>query len=204
MSDDPKPVPRGADSTSLTLLQRARAQDAEAWERMHRLYRPFVLYWCSRKGVKGEDCDDVAQEVFRVASLGLEKFRLDRPGDSFRGWLRGITRNMVLEHFRRTHRGVQAVGGSDALWNLHQVPDAELERDEDDSVEELSQLHRRALEMVRCEFEDRTWQMFYRTTIEGASPKEVADEMGVSSAAVRQAKSRILRRLKEEVGDILD
>jgi len=40
--------------------------------------------------------EDVAQEVFRVAAASIEKFRRERPGDSFRGWLRGITRNFTL------------------------------------------------------------------------------------------------------------
>jgi RNA polymerase sigma-70 factor (ECF subfamily) len=57
------------------------------------------------------------------------------------------------------------------------------------------------VELVRGEFEERTWQAFWLTVIDGRSTAAVAAQTGVTPAAVRQARSRILRRLKEEVGD---
>jgi RNA polymerase sigma-70 factor (ECF subfamily) len=57
--------------------------------------------------------------------------------------------------------------------------------------------------LVRDEFEQRTWQMFWLVAVENQPVATVADRFGVSSAAVRKAKSRILFRLKQEVGDIL-
>jgi DNA-directed RNA polymerase specialized sigma24 family protein len=47
------------------------------------------------------DATDVTQEVFRAVSGAIEKFRRERPGDTFRGWLRVIARNKVRHHFRR-------------------------------------------------------------------------------------------------------
>jgi len=40
--------------------------------------------------------------------------------------------------------------------------------------------------------------------VDNRAQADVAAEMGVSSAAVRQAKSRVLRRLREELGDVLE
>ena len=197
----PSNEPTPAQVTSLTLLQRVRSRDEQAWGQMYRLYRPFVLYWCVRWGVRNEDAADVTQEVFSAASSGLEGFRRDRPGDSFRGWLRGITHNRVLQHFRKAERNVLAAGGSDMLEHLNQIP---APSEKDDPPEQVGHLHRRALDLVRAEFEERSWQMFWQTAIEGRAPADVAADLGVSAAAVRQAKSRVLRRLKEEVGDLLD
>jgi RNA polymerase sigma-70 factor (ECF subfamily) len=187
--------------TSLTLLDRLRANDDTAWHVMVKLYGPLVHHWCGRGGVRGADCDDVAQEVFRAAAQGLDSFRRDRPGDSFRGWLRGITRNLVLLHFRRGGRHTPAAGGTDARMRLEAVP-AEGDPD-DDPVEELDGLRRRALELVRGEFEERTWQAFWMTVVDGRSPVDIATETGVSPAAVRMAKSRVLHRLKEAFGDLV-
>src|SRR5262249_14847420 len=82
MSDWPAP--------SLTLLQRARARQPAAWERLVALYAPLVLHWCRRAGLGDADAADVFQEVFRSVSEHLNEFRRDRPGDTFRGWLRTI------------------------------------------------------------------------------------------------------------------
>jgi RNA polymerase sigma-70 factor (ECF subfamily) len=69
---------------------------------------------------------------------------------------------------------------------------------------EVSQLYRQAVEQVRGEFEERTWHMFWRTVIEGRSTAAVAEELSTTPAAVRQAKSRVLRRLKQEMGELLE
>src|SRR5262245_5033284 len=88
-----------SEPTSLTLVDRVRTRDEDAWKRLVGLYSPLVLYWCGRWGVRGEDARDVVQEVFQAVAAGIADFRRDRPGDTFRGWLRGVTRNKVLMHF---------------------------------------------------------------------------------------------------------
>src|SRR5437764_15425954 len=97
--DTPQPGSAPKGTTSLTLLQRLRANEPDAWRTMVHLYTPLVYRWAGQLGVRGADADDVLQEVFRTASTRLANFHRDRPGDSFRGWLRGITRHMSLLHF---------------------------------------------------------------------------------------------------------
>jgi RNA polymerase sigma-70 factor, ECF subfamily len=61
----------------------------------------------------------------------------------------------------------------------------------------------RALELVRRDFADQTWEAFWRVTVAGQPAAEAAAELGTSVADIRQAKSRVLRRLREELGDLL-
>src|SRR5262245_24809370 len=194
---------RPGQATSLSLLQRARANDQHAWARLTALYRPLVLFWCRQARCPNTEAEDVAQEVFAAVAVGLSAFRRDRPGDTFRGWLRGIARNQVLLYFRRNQGRPQPEGGSDALERLQEVGDP-LPDDPEGEAGEVNQLYRRAVEQVRGEFEERTWQMFWRAAVEGRSPSVLAEELGVTAAAVRQAKSRVLRRLKQEMGELLD
>ena len=202
--ETPRSTPNPRQDTSKTLLQRLRANDSEAWRIMVQLYTPLVCHWAARGGVRGTDVEDVAQEVLKAAATHMQSFRRDRPGDSFRGWLRGITHNKVLQHFRRSQRHPRGSGGTDALVQLHSVEDAAVTSDEDeDPAEELDGLRRRALELVRSEFEERTWRAFWMTVVEGRSPADIAAEMGVTPTAVRMAKSRVLRRLKETFGDLI-
>ncbi len=55
------------------------------------------------------------------------------------------------------------------------------------------------MEMVQAEFEDGTWQAFWRTTVDDVPTSVVADELEMSVNAVRLAKSRVLRRLREQL-----
>lgn len=198
-ADDPNAT------TSLTLLGRLRADDPDAWRRLVFLYGPVVRTWAARRGVTGADAEDVEQEVFRAVAGGVAGFRRDRPGDSFRGWLFGVTRNVLLAHLRRAGRETPAGGGTAARELMAAVPDPATDpADEADPPEARTALYRRGLELVRGEFEARTWDMFWAHVVDGRSPAEVAAEQGVTAAAVRQAKSRVLRRLREELGELLD
>src|SRR5262245_51842037 len=67
--------------TPLSLLERARAKDPQAWHRLVQPYQPLVRYWCARAHVPAADGEDVCQEVFAAAAAGLGQFRHDRPGD---------------------------------------------------------------------------------------------------------------------------
>ena len=154
-----------------------------------------------RAGLHGPDAEDVGQEVFAAAAAGLDGFRRDRPGDTFRGWLRGIARNHILLHFRRNHRQPHAEGGSAAWMSLQLVADP-LPGSGDDEAEELGQLYHRAMEQVRSSFEERTWQAFWLTTVVGRA-STLIKELGMSEASIRQAKCRVLRRLKQEMGELI-
>lgn len=189
--------------TSLTLLERVRGRDPAAWQRLVHLYGPLVQAWCRHWGVTGPDAEDIAQDVFQAVSVGLDDFRRDRPGDTFRGWLKGIARHKLLDHLRRRQRRPAAQGGTDAYLRFEQLadPDADLP---DDSAADLSGLYHRALELVQAEFEPKTWQAFWRVTVDGLPTAAAATELGLSGPAVRMAKSRVLRRLREEVGELVD
>jgi RNA polymerase sigma-70 factor (ECF subfamily) len=186
--------------TSSTLLERVRGRDEEAWRRLLHIYGPLVDRWCALRGVRGADADDVRQEVFRAVAAGLDGFRRDRPGDTFRGWLRVITRHKLTDHFRRLDGRPKAKGGTEAQRQLQQFAESDLP---DDTEDDLSGLYHRALELVRAEFEPKTWQAFWRTAVDGDSPADVAADLGVTPAAVRKAKSRVLLRLRQEIGDLI-
>jgi len=187
-------------ATSRSLLAGARARDAVAWERMVTLYAPLVLHWCRQWGLSPDDAADVFQDVFQSVAAHIGGFRREKDGDTFRGWLRAITRNKVNDCYRRRQREPGGVGGSEARVLLSQLPDVS-DEDGSDVVAENALLHR-ALDLVRGEFEPRTWQAFWRTAVEGRPAGEVAEELSMSAGAVRVAKSRVLHRLRAELGDL--
>ena len=218
--------------TSLSLLERVKADDQQAWQRLVDLYSPLVCHWCARWQVTGADADDVVQDVFLAVAAGIEKFQRPRravrapsapPSEprprgsvgantpsaasgeatgSFRGWLGAITRNKLRDFYERRQRQPAAQGGSDVHRLLQEIPAATLSDDASDAAQ-LSDVYHRALELIRGDFQEHTWQAFWRTAVENQTPAEVAPALGMSKVAVRQAKARVLRRLKEEVGDLI-
>jgi RNA polymerase sigma-70 factor (ECF subfamily) len=190
--------------TSLSLLQRIRNGDASGWRRVIDLYSPLVYHWCRRWGVDGADADDVLQEVFKAAAESIDTFRREREGDTFRGWLRIIARHRVLALWRGRDRRPDAAGGTEALRRLQEIPEEAAAADDPEEARQFSALVQRALGQLRGEFEPRTWQAFWRVTVDGLSAPDAAAELGMSANAVRMAKSRVLRRLREELGDLVE
>jgi RNA polymerase sigma-70 factor (ECF subfamily) len=190
-------------STSRSLIQRAIGECPQAWERLSLLYTPLVYSWCRRTGLQPHDAADVVQDVFRALLRGLKQFRHDRSGDSFRGWLWTITRNKMLDHRRAEQREPRAAGGSSAQRRFAELPDsAPEENDPAQSQAVRSELARRAMELMRQDFETTTWQAFWLTGVEGKTAAQAAETLGLSPAAVYMAKSRVLRRLREELSGL--
>lgn len=187
-------------STSETLIERVRRHDQNAWRRLVRLYGPLVYYWCRHVQLQPADLADVFQEVFRAVAVNISDFQHGARDQTFRGWLRTITRNKLNDHFRQGKKAPFAAGGSTASARWQQFVDASDDDTSAPMADERVMLVRRALSLLKSDFEERTWKAFWRTAVDGLSATEVGQELGMSSAAVRKSKSRVLRRLREELG----
>ncbi len=193
------------DSTSSSLVDRIKQRDSDAWQRLADLYSPLVYGWCRHLGVPADDAGDVLQEVFLAVARGIARYRHDREGDTFRGWLWTITQNKVRDHFRNRRAESQATGGTDAQQRLAQIPD-ELPSTwtSPPPAGQCLSPEQRAVELARAGVEDRTWQAFWRLTVEGLPAAEIAEQLGMSVAAVYKAKYRVMRLVRRELEDLVD
>jgi RNA polymerase sigma-70 factor (ECF subfamily) len=194
-------APDASLSTSLSLVDRVKARDPVAWARFATLYGPLIYHWCRRSGLQAADAADVVQEVLGGVASRIDGFDHSSPDSTFRGWLWTITRNKICDHFRRRQNRPDPEGGTTAYVRLNETPDppAESSPQDDEGV-----LWHGLLDLVRAEFEERTWRAFWRVTVDEQSAADVADELGMSVDAVYQAKSRVLRRLRQQSDGLLD
>jgi RNA polymerase sigma-70 factor (ECF subfamily) len=190
-------------TTASGLLVRLQSSDAEAWRQFVRLYCPLVYRWCRQADVAPQDAADVGQEVFRNVFLSIRQFHHDRAGDTFRGWLWTITQNKIRDHFRRQANRPRAVGGSSAGHSLAEAAASAEGFSTPDDAGGLSTLLARGLDAIRCEFEDRTWQAFWRVAVRSELPGDVAADLGTTANAVRKAKCRVLARLRAVLGEAI-
>lgn len=191
-------------ATSPSLLGRVLANEPAAWNRLVGLYAPLVWHWCRSCGLQEPDQADIFQDVFQAVALHIDQFHKSAHG-TFRGWLRTITRNKVCDLFRRRQREPLGAGGNDAQRWLNQVPGPELFHEDSQAEMAAEQsLIQRAMDLIREEFTERTWQAFWRTAVDEQSAVDVALDLGMSPGAVRVAKCRVLQRLREALGDPVD
>lgn len=190
---------RAMATTSISLLKRLRdLEDREAWNRFVSLYTPLIYYWARRAGLSSHDSADLVQDVMAVMVRKLPEFQYDRER-SFRGWLRTVTLNKWREKGRR--RSLPTVEADESQFANLAAPDPSAEYWE---TEYRQQLVSRAMLLLRSEFHPSTWEACWEYVVGGRPAPEVAAEKGVSVWTVYSAKSRLLRRLREELDGMLD
>lgn len=189
------------ESTSTSLLESLqKGADSSAWERFVRLYTPLLMAWGRRAGLSEQDNSDLTQEVLLLLLNKLREFRYDSQG-SFRAWLRTVTLNKFNELQRRPNPAIAK--GGESSGGLSGIPD--LSQADDFWDREYSEhLVRQALEIMRSNFEPTTWQACWEHVVSGKSAAEVGQQLGLSEGAVYVAKSRVLRRLRQELDGLLD
>jgi RNA polymerase sigma-70 factor (ECF subfamily) len=191
--------------TSISLLERLRLQpDPAAWRRLVELYTPLIRGWLQRYSVHDVDGDDLIQEVMAVLIRELPHFHHDLRRGAFRRWLRTITVNRLRKFWRERNSRPVATGDSDFAQMLDQLEDPESGLSRLWDEEHDRHIARSLLKALEPEFEAATWQAFQLLVLEGKTTAETAAELHISANAVRIAKSRVLRRFRQEVEGLID
>jgi RNA polymerase sigma-70 factor (ECF subfamily) len=190
--------------TRQSLLLRAQTGEADAWKDLTDLYRPLIIRWLNRQGVPAVAVDDLSQDVLLSVVKHLPSFDHSGHRGAFRSWLRTIVCSRTTDYWRASGARARTSGGGGAVDALEQIadPDSDLNRqwDEEHDRYVLGCL----LDAVEEEFEPATLRAFRRLALDGAGGAEVAEELGMSVAAVYRAKSRVLQRIRRDAEGLID
>jgi RNA polymerase sigma-70 factor (ECF subfamily) len=186
------------------MLDGLRKNVPQQWDRFVKLCGPLVYEWCRRASIQEADAADITQEVFKIVAEKIVAFRRDQPGDSFHGWLYGITRHRCQDFFRQSVNRAVAVGGSSFQQQLnHTSEETDAENEPECLGSDRQRLYLRALDLIKTEFEPQTWQAFWRLTVDEQPAKLISEELGMTRGAVYNAKYKVLRRLRLEFAEII-
>ena len=85
-----------------SLVSRCLRGDEPAWEELVRLHTRKVYALCYRFTGSGSEAQDLTQEVFLRVFRTLRSFRSAE--GSFATWLARVTRNLLIDHYRRSRQ----------------------------------------------------------------------------------------------------
>ena len=194
-----------ASGTSSELLRQAKADDQDAWMRLVDLYSRRMYRWCRRAGLQPADAANVVQDALQAGARPLIDFRRERPGDTFRGWLRRITDNKIRDHYRRTGRRVDVAAGGELADQLLAEQEDPLAISWDTTRSHAPHTGAdsiaAAIEQVKSQVTPRDWRFFWRIAVDGQTAADVAREYGMNAGAVRLVKMRVLKRLRQCMAD---
>ncbi len=193
------PVPE----TRASLLLRLRdPRDRSAWDQFLQIYQPLIFRLARRRGIQDADAREVTQDVLMSVAGAIGRWETDPERGSFRGWLSTITRNLVVNYLIRQSRHPRGSGDSDLKQWLDEQPDPQSDESEFFDREEERQIFRWAAEQIRPEFQETTWTAFWQTAVEGREPADVARELGVVIGVIYVSRSRVMKRLREQVTSV--
>lgn len=184
------------DATPRSLLERlAGSPDETAWRRLTAIYEPFIRRWLLQAGVPEADAADLTQDVFAALVKDIARFEHNGRTGAFRTWLRIMVVNRLRGHWRDRPRDTPLPAD---------LTEAEGELSRRWDREHDSHVVRELLAAIEGEFSPQTWAAFRRQVLDEAKAADVAAELGVTPNAVLVAKSRVLRRLRQEAEGLVD
>jgi RNA polymerase sigma-70 factor (ECF subfamily) len=83
-----------------SLVRRCIAGDAVAWEEIVQRYNRRIYNICYRFSGSADDAQDLTQDVFIKMYRTLGSYDIER--GAFMTWLTTMTRNLLVDHFRKT------------------------------------------------------------------------------------------------------
>ena len=182
--------------TPVSLLDRlCQKPDEPHWERFVVLFTPILSRWGNRLGVPETDTEDLLQGVYTILFRKLPEFRYD-PSKSFRGWLWTLFHRQTIVWRKRQLRDLPL-----SLKQLEALasPDSVAEATE---AEYRRALVNRVLQLIRTDFPEQTWRIFWQVTVDGRPGIEVAKKHAVTPNTVYLARGRVLARLRQELTDL--
>ncbi|TWT52987.1 RNA polymerase sigma factor RpoE [Rubripirellula amarantea] len=182
------------------IVRLSESSDQSAWWAFLEIYEPFLIHLVKRQGIPASHVSDVTQQVLVAIAGSVSGWRDDGGEASFRRWVSRVARNVVIKFMSIQRRQTMGQGGTDALLLLNQQignVDPTLEH------QYQHELIVWAADRVKDEFATTSWQAFWATMIDGREVAKVATDIGVSQGSIYMSRSRILRRIRETIAEVM-
>ena len=183
-------------TTDLSLLSRLRRDEGadETWEEFVRRYGSLIHHWCLSRGLSSADADDVTQNVLIRIVRVSKRFRYD-PAGSFRGWLRRVTENAVVDFFRSRRDSGRSLSIDADGRDLVAPPDL-IERLNGEFDLELFEI---ATARVRTRVNARRFTAWEAMAFGGREGADVAATLGMPRASVYAARFQVQELIEAEI-----
>jgi RNA polymerase sigma-70 factor (ECF subfamily) len=176
-----------------SLIARCLSGDETAWEQLVRVHTRQVYALCYRFTGNGAESQDLSQEVFVRVFRTLKTFRSAE--GSFGTWLTRVTRNLLIDHYRRTRQDRATDSIEDRLPVLEQAGETASRPDHSVAGREASEVLQAALQKLSPELREAV----ILRDLQEMEYREIAHVLQIPEGTV---KSRI-NRGRAELGRLL-
>ena len=186
-----------ADTPASLLLRVRDHSDETAWEEFVQIYSPIVYEFIRRRSIQASDAADITQEVLLRLARCIKDFQYD----STRGLFRDFVARIVINEIRRQiHKDGRRPHSSDLLD--HQVEETQTHSEWNEHFQQA--IFQTAMQRCQPHYSDQTWELFQRSWVSDEPIESVIKNTGCSREQVYVARSRVLKRLRQEVSVLAD
>ncbi|MCA9129180.1 MAG: sigma-70 family RNA polymerase sigma factor [Planctomycetales bacterium] len=189
------------DDTPLSLVAALRRGSDRAWGQLAQIWGRTIYQFCKTRKLKHEDCEEIVQAVLVKMYRYISEFQRDGKQMRLRHWAFTIVRREIATHCDRYLRKPGSPGGEDYQRIMREIQSED--ETEESGTTFRNQLVSNILESIRSDFDPKVWQAFEMFSVQEIDGPTVANRLGMSPNAVRQAAHRVRRRLKNELEGVL-
>jgi RNA polymerase sigma-70 factor (ECF subfamily) len=202
----PHPEVKPLEIDWLPIVRRCMDGDSGAWAELVRFHHRRVYGLCYRFTGSPNDAEDLTQDVFLKVYSNLSSFDTQR--GSLQVWITTLTRNLLVDNFRRT-RNLRSTGSLDDGWEsaeelkpIDRLTSRGPSPHESAAQKELAKMVQEALARVSVELREAV----ILRDLQDLDYKEIAQVLGIPEGTVKSRISRgraelarLLERNKREV-----
>ncbi|MEM7313885.1 MAG: sigma-70 family RNA polymerase sigma factor [Planctomycetota bacterium] len=188
---------RPPDTRVSLIIRLPDAADVEAWRDFAESYEPFVYRFARRRGLQDADAREVVQEVFLGVARAIRRWEPDTKRARFRTWLFRIAKNQLLNKLSSRRKEMVLDTGAWERVEADAASDGAFSAEEEAEYQQA--VFSWAATRIEKQVKAKTWSAFWMTSVEGKSVDDVASQLGVSAGQIYVARSRVIRKLREEI-----
>ncbi|VGO12080.1 ECF RNA polymerase sigma factor RpoE [Pontiella desulfatans] len=185
------------------LLRLKDKADEYAWREFHAIYGRLIFGYSLHYGIGYAEAEDIVQEVCIKVFRQILQFDYAPERGRFRGWLKTITRNTVVDYLRRRRSRTNTSREFRELSELEAESSAEAD-EELWRMEWRKALYETAMERVRKRVGEQTFRIFNEHVLGQRPADELADDTSMDVGSIYSVKHRVLKYIKQEVKNILE
>ena len=190
-------------TTHYSLLTKLTDNHPQTWQEFSLVYKPMISNWLKSYPLQAADIEDLTQEIMLFVLENGDSFEHNGRIGAFRNWLRSVTFNICRNYLRKSKPQTH-----ENLTHLTLLLE-QLEDPQSNQSYLFNLAHDRVIVQILLKnlvehFQAETIEIFKLHVIDEMSAADTAVKMNVAVASVHVAKSRVLRRLRQDAEGWLD
>ena len=181
-------------STNVILLEKIRENCDIAWKEFTDYYKPLIILRGKDRGLKETEIQDLTQEVLFEMYKVKDKFLYDSDKGKFRNFLRTVIDRKAFKIIRKKCRESDDISILNQNSHLTSNDFEKLESNWETNWQKFTL--KRALDHVKSEVSELTYQAFEMSSIQHIDYNLVAEKLNIKVDAVYLAKHRVIKRLR--------